>query len=185
MNSLIHAFFSNKFLSIPALVVVVSMLGGCATPTTSQGMTPASIKTTNQHAKSASVAVAGGQETDATGKSKISNVVFTQALTDSIKNSKVFSSIIQGKGADYLLTVTMFNMDQPSFGASFTVKMEAGWTLQRADTGAVVWQESIKSEHTAMMSDAFVGVERLRLATEGAAKNNISLGLSKISTLKL
>jgi hypothetical protein len=33
------------------------------------------------------------------------------------------------------------------------------------------------------MGDAFVGVERLRLANEGAAKENIAQGLSKISAL--
>jgi hypothetical protein len=83
------------------------------------------------------------------------------------------------------LTVTIFNLDQPSFGFSFTVKMEAGWSLRRADTGAVVWQESIKSEHTATTGDAFAAVKRLRLANEGAAKENIAQGLSKISTLSL
>jgi hypothetical protein len=70
------------------------------------------------------------------------------------------------------------------FGGSFTVKMEAGWTLKRA-SGATVWQESIKSEHTATMGDAMVGVTRLRLATEGAARNNIATGLAKIGQLNL
>jgi hypothetical protein len=78
----------------------------------------------------------------------------------------------------------MFSMEQPSFGLSFTVKLEAGWSLKRAD-GSVVWQESIKSEHTSTPGDAFAAVERLRLATEGAAKENIAQGLSKISALKL
>ncbi|RBA23975.1 hypothetical protein [Herminiimonas fonticola] len=185
MKLMIKTIFSNKSLSAAALVFAVSMLGGCAAPSTSKGMTPDSIKTTNKHAKSVSVNVAGGKETDKIGKSQIADTAFSQALVDSINNSKTFSSVIQGKGADYLLTVSIFNIDQPSFGFSFTVKMEAGWSLQRADTGAVVWQESIKSEHTATTSDAFAGVERLRLANEGAAKNNISQGLSKISALKL
>ena len=60
------------------------------------------------------------------------------------------------------------------FGLTYTVKMEAGWTLQRADNSTVVWQESIKSEHTATFSDAFAAVTRLRLATEGAARDNIA-----------
>jgi hypothetical protein len=63
--------------------------------------------------------------------------------------------------------------------------MEAGWTLKRANNGAVVWQESVKSEHTATTSDAFVGVTRLKMATEGAAKNNVAQGLEKISKLTL
>ena len=185
MKFSIQTFSAHNFITACLVVLASSLLGGCATPTTSMGMTPTAIQTTNMHAKSVGVTVAGGQETDATGKSQISNAMFSKALIDAINNSKTFSSVVQGKGGDYLLTVTMFNMDQPSFGLSFTVKMEAGWTLQRVDNGAVVWQESIKSEHTATTSDAFVGVERLRLATEGAARNNIAQGLSKISSLKL
>jgi hypothetical protein len=185
MQFLIQSFVSNKFLAASALVFSVSLLGGCASPTTSNGMTPVAIQTTTKHAKSISLLVSGGKETNSIGKSQISDETFTQSITDAINSSKVFSSVVQGKGADYLLTVTMFNMNQPSFGTSFTVKMEVGWSLKRADTSAVVWQESIKSEHTATISDAFVGVERLKLATEGAAKNNISQGLSKISGLKL
>jgi hypothetical protein len=185
MKFSMQSVVSNKLLLASVLVAAASLLTGCASPTTSQGMTPASIQTTNKHPQSVSVTVTGGKETESTGKSQISDSAFAQAITDSINKSKTFSSVIQGKGADYVLSVTIFNMDQPSFGLSFTVKMEAGWSLKRADTGAVVWQESIKSEHTATTSDAFAGVERLKLATEGAAKNNIAQGLGKISALKL
>ena len=76
-------------------------------------------------------------------------------------------------------------MDQPSFGLTFTVKMEAGWQLKRVSDGSMVWQESIKSENTATTGDAFAAVTRLRLATEGAARKNIEQGLSRISALKL
>jgi hypothetical protein len=102
---------------------------------------------------------------------------------DAINKSKVFLGVIEGNAGEYLLTVTLFNLEQPMIGLSFTVKMEAGWTLKRISDGVVVWQESIKSEHTANVGDAFAAVTRLRLATEGAASNNISRGLSKISKL--
>lgn len=176
---------AHKLMAVSALLLAAALAGGCATPTTSQGMTPAAIQTTTKHAKTVSLNVSGGQETESTGKSQISNSAYAQALTDAINNSKIFSSVIQGRSSDYQLNVTIFNMDQPSFGLSFTVKMEAGWQLKRVSDGATVWQESIKSEHTATTSDAFAGVTRLRLATEGAARNNIELGLSRISALKL
>ena len=76
-----------------------------------------------------------------------------------------------------------FRTRSGTLGFSFTVKMEAGWTFKRAAVGVVVWQESIKSTYTATIKDAFVGATRLRLATEGAERNNISQGLSKISKL--
>lgn len=176
--------FRNVSLSILALGLV-GLASGCASPTTREGMTPDTFDTVNRHPYSVSVNVTGGQETNPLWKSQISDATFTEALVDSITKSKTFSRVVQGKGGDYILTVSLVSMDQPSFGASFTVKMEAGWSLKRADNGTVVWQEAIQSSHTATVGDAFVGVARLRLATEGAAKNNIKQGLEKISKLKL
>ena len=111
----------------------------------------------------------------AVGRPQITNSAFTQALTASITKSRTFSKVVedQSQKPDYLLTVTLSSIDKRVFGR--TVRMEAGWTLQRADAGTVVWQESIISEHTDT---------DIRLATEGAARNNIAQGLRKISKLK-
>lgn len=166
-------------------ICAAGVLAGCATATTFEGMVPAAPDIAKRHAQSVSVSVSGGRETDATGKPQISDAAFTQALTEAITRSQTFSSVLRGADGDYLLSVALISLDQPSFGFSFTVKMEAGWTLRRAAGGAVVWQESILSEHTATTSDAFAAVTRLRLATEGAARNNIAQGLSKISRLDL
>jgi hypothetical protein len=168
-----------------ALCACVAVLGGCASAITSEALVPASISTAKKHPGTVSVAVDGGKETDSMGKPQVSNDAMRQALAEAITKSQTFSKVIEGSGGRYVLTVSMFNLDQPSFGAAFTVKMEAGWTLKRADTGATVWQESIKSEHTATMGDAMAGMTRLRLATEGAARNNIANGLAKISQLNL
>lgn len=168
-----------------ASLAAAFVLGGCASPASYEAMVPTSIETTKKHPQTVSLNVSGGQETDATGKSQISNDALLKALTEAINKSKTFSQVVPGTGGNYLLTVTIFGLEQPSFGLSFTTKMEAGWTLKRADTGAVVWQQSIKSEHTSTVGDAFAAVERLRMSTEGAARNNISQGLAKISSLSL
>jgi hypothetical protein len=60
--------------------------------------------------------------------------------------------------------------------------MEAAWSLKKAD-GTVILQESIKSEGMVGATEAFAGVERLRLATEAAVRNNIAAGLGRIGTL--
>lgn len=174
--------FQSIFLAL--CVAVTGLLGGCAAPATSAGMIPVSFETGTQHAKSASVKVGGGQETSSLGKSQIADQDFETALIESINKAKTFSKVIQGNGADYKLSVTIVNMDQPNFGLDFTVKMEAVWALTRMD-GTAVWKESIKSQHTATVGDAFAGVTRLKLANEGAARNNISQGLAKVSKLSL
>jgi hypothetical protein len=148
-------------------------------------MIPADFSAEKKHPQAVSVEVSGGQSTDSMGKPQISNEEFTRALVESIGSSQVFSKVIQGAGATYLLTVQMSSLEQPSFGLTFVVKMEAGWTLKRIDTGQIVWQESIRSESTATPGDAFAAVKRLHIATEGAARNNISAGLTKLSQLAL
>lgn len=173
---------SMKIVSILAMVAIAS---GCATGATLEGMTPTEYDAPAKHAKSVNVKVGGGQQTSSMGKSQISDEDFSAALVASINRSQVFSKVIQGKGGDYDLSVGIIGMDQPSFGMSFTVKMEAGWTLKNVATGETVWQKAIKSQHTATPGDAFVGTTRLRMATEGAARNNIKQGLADISRLKL
>ena len=168
-----------------SMLTVVALASGCATPATHEGMIPADYDVATKHSKTVGVKVGGGQETSSVGKSQISDEAFSNALIESITKSQVFSRVIQGKGGDYELSVGIISMDQPSFGMDFTVKMEAGWTLKNAANGVVVWQKAIKSQHTATTSDAFVGTTRLRLASEGAARNNIKQGLAEISRLKL
>lgn len=170
-------------LRILSLCAALSIVTGCATPSKPEAMVAAPTTTLARHAQSVSVTTGGGKETSAAGKSQISDEAFTQALIASIEKTKVFSTVVKGAGADCLLQVSIVNVDQPSFGFSFTVKMETAWTLKKAD-GSVVWQEVIKAENTATTSDAFAGVERLRIATEGAARKSIEAGLTKIAQLK-
>jgi hypothetical protein len=48
-----------------------------------------------------------------------------------------------------------------------------------------VWHKTITSSYTAPFSAAFVGVTRLRLAMEGAARKNIEQAIQDISQLRL
>jgi hypothetical protein len=158
------------------LCVTVGILTGCATASKPEAMVAAPAETLTRHAQTVAVSTGGGKET--------SSAAFAQALIASIEKTKVFSAVVQGAAANYMLSVAIVSVDQPSFGLSFTVKMETAWTLKKAD-GSIAWQEVIKAENTATTSDAFVGVERLRIANEGAARKSIEAGLAKISKLKL
>lgn len=168
---------------LAALSLCAVLAAGCATQAQQQSMVAADFTAAKKHAETVSVSVSGGQETSALGKSQISNESFAQALAESINRSQAFSKVLPAPGGTYLLSVQIFSVDQPSFGATFTVKMEAGWTLKRADSGKTVWQQAIQSEHSVSVGEAFVGTERLRLANEGAARKNIAAGLAKITQL--
>jgi nicotinamide mononucleotide (NMN) deamidase PncC len=63
--------------------------------------------------------------------------------------------------------------------------MEAGWKLTKVADNSVVMREAITSTYTANMSESFVGVTRLRLAVEGAARSNIAQGMQAVAALNL
>ncbi len=49
----------------------------------------------------------------------------------------------------------------------------------------LVWSDTIKSSYTAKVGEAFVVVERLKKANEGAARVNIREGTKRLSALSL
>jgi hypothetical protein len=169
---------SRKQSSLPAagLYPLIALLAACAMPARFTGMMPMSFEAARNHPYSVRVTVTGGQDTEAVGRPHIPNLAFTQALIQSIRESQIFSSVIEGesKEEEYLLRVTLFSIDKRAFGR--TVKLEAGWTLERADTATIAWQEAILSEFTEA---------NVQVATEGAARNNIAQGLAKIGKLHL
>lgn len=164
---------------------ILLTLGGCATPVSHEALVPAMLEVSTHHPQSVAVVASGGKETSAAGKPQVSDTELQQAVATAIAQSKTFSRVVDGKNGDYILIVNVFSVTQPSFGLSFTVGVEMGWTLTRADNGAKVWQEAIKSEHTVSTGEAFVAVTRLKLATEGAIRNNVKQGLVKLSALSL
>jgi len=161
---------------LSGVCICFTLIQSCSAPASFTGMIPSSFETIRKHSKSVRVIVTGGQESEAVGRPHIQNDAFARALVESIVRSQTFSKVVedQSKGEDYLLSVTVFSLDKRVFGR--TVKLEIGWTLRRADTQALTWQESITSEYTD---------SNVQIATEGAARNNIVQALEKISRLNL
>lgn len=179
---------NNRIASLTLLIILVSAIGwlsGCASPAATKAMVPGDIPTVQRYPYTVSVRPQGGSETGAMDSSNISNDDFAKAIEESIIKSGLFTQVIHAKGSDYTLSVTIINMSKPLFGASFTVSMETAWSLVNTVSQDVVMRESIKSSYTATMGESLVGVTRLRLAVEGAARENIRLGLIAISKLRL
>ncbi len=177
---------NNKlFAFITVLICISSGLIGCSSPASKDGIVAHDILNIKHHPNTVLVKAQGGSETGAMDSSNISNKDFAQAIEESIIESKLFTRVIHGEGSDYLLNVTIVSMSKPMFGASFTVSMEAAWSLSDAASKEAVLRKSIKSSHTVTMGQALIGTTRLRLAVEGAARKNIQLGLEAISELQL
>lgn len=161
------------------------LLGGCATGSQSAAMVATVTTPLNKSPRSVNVTVTGGSETSSLGASKISNADFASAIETSIAKSGLFAKIAGRDAADYALSVQIVRLDQPFFGASFTVTIETTWRLVRRADGGVVWEKAVVTPYTATMGDALVGSTRLRLANEGAARANIESAIKQLGTLQL
>lgn len=185
MNIIGRSFLAR--LAIPILAWA-GLTSGCATPAVWTAMVPETTVNENNHPYSIAIEVTGGRATESTGTPQVSNGAFRQALSETLTKSRLFAQVIEDRVADYRLEVIIFDIEQPPPGNPedrLTVTMEAGWTLTHKDTGEATWQKVIRSNYTASMRAALTYIFRLRLATEGAAKENISAGVTELSGLEL
>lgn len=169
----------------PRIIVVIGLgmiLGGCAGPASREGMTVTGA-TVTKSSSTVSVRVTGGVD-EAQGPN-VGNDDMKAAIEASIRSSGLFRSIASPDRGDYDLAVFITRIDRPSIGLNFTVEMEAGWSLTRVADRAVLMRKVVKSTATATFSDAVAGATRIRLAVEGAARNNIEAGLQAVGALDL
>ncbi len=124
--------------------------------------------------------VAGGEETNPLWTSEISDAAFRDAVEMSLVSQRLW-----GEDARYALAVELMEVDQPLFGLDFTVTTEVRYCLTDTRTGEVLMDEQVSGQHTATPGDAFIAVKRLRLANEGAGKDNIAGLLEKLAELQI
>lgn len=171
--------------AVLALLAWTGLLGGCATPAVSEAMIPETISVEMTHPYSVNVEVTGGRATEPTGTPQIANDAFDKAITETLIKAETFAKVQDDKAGNYELSVIIFNVQHPSFGARASVTMETGWTLTNRLTGKIVWQKALRSTYTASSDSDVTFVGRLKKATEGAAKDNIKQGVTEISRLNL
>lgn len=176
------SFSSHGLLLASAFAIILT---GCASPADRGAMTPQNLNVAKHHPYSLQVETGGGSETGAMESSNISDADLKAAIEDAVKQSKLFKTVVQGKGGDYELSVSVISLSKPSFGGTFTVNLETAWTLTKASDHSVALRKAVQSSGTATMGEAFAGVTRLRLAVEKAASANIRQGLQAIAALNL
>ena len=163
-------------------IALAALLAGCATPSDPGAMAVRDVRAAGPVSESITISVTGGKATDPMMMSQISNADFREALKRSLLSAGLTQSVPEKDGR-YRLDAYIGALDQPFIGGDFTVKMEVGYTLTDVAANKVVWQKSISSSHTARISDTALGVERLRLANEGAARRNIEAAVQELSKL--
>jgi hypothetical protein len=172
-----------KSLSVGAFIMVACLLSGCASAAKSKGMVISQVPKPRTVHDVLTISVKGGEQTNPMWMSKISDDDFRGALLESLQKMDMFKTIRSSGNEPYLFEATLEHLEQPIMGFNMSVGLRVDWKLTRASDQKVLWHDKIESSHTATVGDAFAGIKRLRLATEGAARANIQQALTKLSTL--
>ncbi len=115
--------------------------------------------------------VSGGQETHALWMSKVDNEAFARALHDSLDAANLLAT---GPNAgQYVLVADLQRLRQPAFGVKLQVTAVVDYSLKERASGQTALQTQVVTPYTADLGDAFLGVERLKVASEGAIRTNI------------
>jgi hypothetical protein len=171
-----------KLLGLVALV----FLTGCAAPARIEQMavhSPSVLTANTPLKKSVAVTeVTGGRETNPMWSSQVSSESFQRALELSLRNVGLSDPLISAN--KYHLTADILQVSQPMLGLDMTVTANVRYSLIDTSTRKEVFSKVIAGSYTAKFSDAFAGVERLKLANEGAAKTNIQLLVDELLQFK-
>lgn len=75
------------------------------------------------------------------------------------------------------VTASMIDLNQPMMGLDMSVTSRVRYTVKQGER--IVFDDTIAATGTATMSEAFMGVERLRLANEKSVQENIKQFLQR------
>lgn len=112
--------------------------------------------------------VTGGKETNPLWTSKVSNADFSEALRQTLAAHAMLAPGAEGR---YVLKAELLALKQPLAGFNMSVTSKVRYVM--SESGAAVFDETVEHKHTAKTNEAFLGIERLRLANEGSIKGNI------------
>ena len=175
----------RMFLKLIGAALTAAVITECAAPSQPGAMIAAPAGEVHHSRESVSVQVTGGKETSSVRTSQISDQDFAQALRESIDRSGLFAQAMDASGGTYRLEAYIGELTQPFFGFDMTVTMEVSYRLTDTRSQRTIWNKPISITHTATTRDSLIGVKRLQLANEAAARKNIEQAITEMSNLRL
>jgi hypothetical protein len=170
-------------------ILLLAALSGCATPARIDQMTARRIDTSKIIAETplknniSLKSVSGGESTNPLWVSKVGDAEFRQALEQSLRTATLLASD-QSK-SHYLLATKLISLDQPFIGLDLRVTATIEYLLEEKATGRNVFTKTISTPFTATFSDAAIAIERLKIANEGAVRENIEKLIHEILSLNI
>lgn len=120
--------------------------------------------------------VTGGESTNPMWASKVDNDGFKTALNTSLDSAGLAAPADK---CTYPVDVNLLGLSQPAIGFDMTVTSHVNYKVYDS-SGAPYLLETVDAPFTATVSDAFVGVERLKLANEGSIRESIKQFFDKL-----
>jgi hypothetical protein len=171
-----------QFLPFAVILSVALLLGACASGARPGAMTVAVVPerlvgdSSPAHQALSVGTVSGGSETNPLWKSKVSDADFRQALEQSL----ALHALLAREARRYVVNTQLLGLDQPFAGFDLTVTASVHYTLLSTADQSVKLDQTVTTPFTANFSDAFVAVERLRIANEGAMRENIKAFITQL-----
>ena len=168
------------------LVALAALLAGCATPARVDQMTAAPTSMVAvPDALRQNVAikdVTGGQDTNPLWTSQVSSAEFERALEASLRAANILQP--NRHAGRFTLSAQLSKLEQPIIGLNMTVTASVLYQLVERTTAKTIWEKVITTPYTASFGDALLGVERLKLANEGAVRANILELINQLALLR-
>ena len=182
------------------VVIAAGALMVCSIAVATEAMTPEDLSTpTNTRPGPVGLGVSGAS-------AGITTDYLEQAVTDALVDGGIFSGIDNSKTAEtimpmirakgvfpgtaemgntpYFLEIRIIGVDTPSFSVRMTVSMNAIWTLYRVADKSELLHEKIHSTYTGGVFEGGIhGANRVRVAMEGATRENVRIGVEKLGAL--
>lgn len=115
-------------------------------------------------------------------KSNVGSTEFEHALEMSLRRVGLLA---ERQAGHYTLTAHLESVDQPFIGLDMTVTATVSYAISERATGKDVFKKTLAVPYTASFGDSLMGVERLRLANEGAIRANITQFIDELFRLNI
>ncbi len=188
----------DKRTGLVALALAAA-LSGCGTPADPLNITLAPMEALQLRGfmpealrgQVALAAISGGAETSRYWGSQLSDKALTETLEGALRSVGLLAPL--PGAARYQLSATLEALQQPDLKwrpqalvTENRVLATVSYVLKDSASGAVVYQRSVRTQHTAEFLAALLSQpERLKLANEGAMRQSLQLLLRDFTELPL
>jgi len=114
--------------------------------------------------------ITGSAKTNKLWKAQISKEIFQDALRQSLGLHAILS---EGSNEKYKVSAKLKELRQPFLGLELAVTARVEYRVTRTSDDFLVFNRMITETYTSTLKDSFVFSDRLKLANEGAIKDNI------------